>query len=43
VAALAAVTGVILYLRSAPPGEAPVGVDVAVGGGGASVVVGGRF
>lgn len=43
VAAVAAITGVILYVRSAPRGEASVGVDVAAHGTGASLTLGGRF
>lgn len=42
VAALAAIAGAVLYLRSSPT-EARVGVQPVAGGAGAALVVGGRF
>lgn len=42
VAALAAIAGAVLYLRSSPT-EAGVGVQPVAGGTGAALVVGGRF
>lgn len=43
VAAVAAVTSVVFYLRSAPSGPPPVGVELAAGGRGAALVLGGTF